>query len=105
MILEVAPRLRNCSCQGLDGDTGQFELLGAVGLLGTDVADHGVEDHADLLLVKLLVDVLVEELAEEAKGLDGGEADVEVVVGRVVRHALQKVVPAAVRDFKGRNNC
>ena len=105
LILEVGACLRNCSRQGLDRNTCQFELLHTVSLLRTDVADHRVQDHADLLLVQLLVDVLVKELAEEAKGLDRGQTDVEVAIGRIFRHTVQEVVPVAVGDFESGDDC
>ena len=63
----------DCALQSLCGNL--RELVRLI----TDIADSGVQNLTDLLLVQLSFHVIVEELAEEAKRLNCGQSVLELL--------------------------
>ena len=76
--LKVLSGLRDRSLKRLDRNFSQIWQR------WVDIADRGVEYLADLIVGQLLVDVLLEELAEEPERLYRGKPVLQIGVGGVV---------------------
>ena len=69
-----------------------------------DVDDRWVQDHTDLVLSELLIDVLLKELAEEAEALNCGQPELKIFRRGTLAHHLQELVPVAIGHLNGRND-
>ena len=58
-----------------------------------------MQDLTNFLLLELLVNILIEELAEKTKGLDRGQPVLQILIGWVFLHELQELIPKAIRYF------